>query len=107
MACFVCSFTDTLESLLLVIALSLDAYGTNRTTIPVFSIMVVNGSCAGMLAISLCFGSVLKKLILDGLMRVLCFAVLLHSGNGKAMRRRCESIHAKQEKYARDFSFLF
>lgn len=75
-----------LEVLLLVSALSLDAfvasiaYGTNKIIIPFSSLFVINSVCSTFLAISLLLGSILKKFIPDRATLIISFVILFLLG---------------------------
>jgi len=75
-----------LESLLLVLALSLDAlvasiaYGANKIKIPFVSITVINIVCSSCLAISLFFGSIIKRLIPGNITSIISFLILFLLG---------------------------
>jgi putative sporulation protein YtaF len=75
-----------LESLLLVSALSLDAfvasiaYGTNKIKIPFLSVTIINLICSSFLAISLLFGSIVKKIIPENVTIIISFLILMLLG---------------------------
>lgn len=75
-----------LESILLVFALSLDAfvasiaYGTNKIKIPLISVTVINIACSAILAISLFLGSIIKKLIPSSITLIVSFLILMLLG---------------------------
>lgn len=75
-----------LESILLVSALSLDAfvasigYGSNKIKIPFASVMVISVVCSSFLAISLLFGSVVKKFIPGSVTSIISFLILILLG---------------------------
>lgn len=75
-----------LESLLLVLALSLDAfaasiaYGANRIRIPLSSILIINSICTMFLAITILIGSFIKTAIPGDMLSVLSFIMLILLG---------------------------
>lgn len=75
-----------LESFILVLALSVDAfvasfaYGANKIRIPFSSVLVINGVCTTILALSLCMGTLLRPLIRPEFSRIVCFIILLILG---------------------------
>jgi len=77
------SFFSTLEAILLVTALSVDAfvasfaYGANQIRIPFRSVTVINVVCSVILALSLFLGAVLRPFIPEGLTKAICFVILL------------------------------
>jgi putative sporulation protein YtaF len=62
-------YKSLIESLLLVLAISLDTfvasigYGTNKIKIPLFSAIIINIVCTSSLALSLYCGSLIKKIL--------------------------------------------
>lgn len=74
------------ETLLLVFTLSLDAfvasiaYGTNEIKIPFVSIAIINITCSSFLAFSLFLGSIIKKLIPEGITLLISFLILMLLG---------------------------
>lgn len=75
-----------LEVLILVISVSVDAfgaslaYGAGAIKIPNTSALVISGICSGMLAFSMLVGNLLRTFIPDQLSRWICFAILLSIG---------------------------
>lgn len=75
-----------IETLLLVLALSLDAfvasiaYGTSKIKIPLSSITLMSIICSSFLAISLFLGSVVKNFIPDKVTSITSFVILLVLG---------------------------
>lgn len=102
------SLLSTVEALLLVIAISTDAfvasiaYGTNKIKIPALSVTIIDLICTSILALSLLLGSVIRPLLPAKLLSHLCFALLLGLGfvklsdsTIKAYIRRNNGIHKK------------
>lgn len=87
-----------LESALLVIALSTDAflaslaYGSNRIKIPWSSAQVISLICTGILGISILLGSLLKGFIPNGLLKYISFTILLILGLIKLMDNLIKAI---------------
>ncbi|HZJ57716.1 MAG TPA: sporulation membrane protein YtaF [Clostridia bacterium] len=75
-----------LGSILLVLALSLDAfaasiaYGTNKIRIPLGSILVINFVCSLSLGISLLIGSAVKMIVPGNILIVISFLMLMVLG---------------------------
>lgn len=75
-----------MENILLVLALSLDAfvasmaYGTNKIKIPFLSIVIINIVCSSFLASAMFFGSQIKKFLPEGITLTLSFAILFLLG---------------------------
>ncbi|MBU5484681.1 sporulation membrane protein YtaF [Clostridium sp. MSJ-11] len=75
-----------LESILLVSALSLDAfvasiaYGTNKIKIPFSSVAIINIVCSCILGVSLFFGSLVKKFVPGSITSTVSFIILLLLG---------------------------
>ncbi|MGB4312870.1 MAG: sporulation membrane protein YtaF [Natronincolaceae bacterium] len=74
------------ETLLLVFTLSLDAfvasiaYGTNEIEVPFVSIAIINVTCSSLLALSLFLGSIIKRLIPEGITLLVSFLILMLLG---------------------------
>lgn len=74
------------ETLLLVFTLSLDAfvasiaYGTNEIKVPFVSIAIINITCSSLLAFSLFLGSIVKKIIPEGITLLISFLTLMLLG---------------------------
>ncbi len=74
------------ETMLLVFTLSLDAfiasiaYGTNEIKMPFVSIAIINITCSSFLALALFLGSVIKKLIPEGITLLISFLTLMLLG---------------------------
>lgn len=75
-----------METILLVLALSLDAfvasiaYGTNKIKIPFKSITIINVVCALSLALSIFFGTMVKKILPQNLTIIISFLILILLG---------------------------
>lgn len=100
-----------LESLLLVVALSMDAfvasfaYGAQRIQIPFFSAAVISSVCTGMLAASLLLGTLLRTLLPQGLTRWLCFALLCLLGLAKLCDSAIKALIRRHKRLHRQISF--
>lgn len=79
-------FTGISSALLLVIALSLDAfvasfaYGNSKIKIPMSSALLINLICTAALAASLLIGALVRPYIDEGLAKTLCFAIIFLLG---------------------------
>ncbi len=75
-----------MESVLLVLALSLDAfvasiaYGTNKIKIPFTSMTIITIVCSMFLAASIFFGSLLKQLLPSNITIIISFIILMSLG---------------------------
>lgn len=96
-----------IESLLIVTALSIDAflsgfsYGTNQIRIPFLSVFVISMICSLILAISLLFGAILKPWLPIELTAALCFLLLFGLGVTKIFDSTVKAFirrHAAFEK---------
>ncbi len=112
-------FFYILEPLLLIIALSTDAfvasfsYGTNKIKIPFSSVIIINIVCTVMLAISLFFGSILRPYLPEKLIKIICFIILtilgiikLFDSSIKALIRKHKNIHKKISFSALHLKFI-
>lgn len=74
------------EAVLLVLALSLDAfvaslaYGANKIKIPFTSVTIINLVCAGFLALSIFFGTLIKKILPQNITTIISFIILILLG---------------------------
>ena len=74
------------EAVLLVLALSLDAfvaslaYGANKIKIPFTSVTIINLVCAGFLALSIFFGTLIKKILPQNITTIISFTILILLG---------------------------
>ncbi len=75
-----------MESVLLVLALSLDAfvasmaYGTNKIKIPFISMTIINLVCSMFLALSVFFGTLLRQLLPQNITIIISFSILMFLG---------------------------
>lgn len=108
-----------LESLLIVTALSIDAfvssfaYGTNKIKIPIKSILIINIICSLILAFSLFFGVLLRPLISQSLAQFVSFSILfilgitrLFDSTIKTLIRKYNNIEKKVEFSILDLKFI-
>lgn len=108
---FMITLSSILEALLIVIALSIDAfvssfaYGTNKIKIPGKSILVINLICTGSLGLALLFGSVLSLWIPEGICQAICFLLLLFLGVIKIFDSAVKSFIRKQKDFQKRFHF--
>lgn len=102
-----------LEALVLVTALSVDAfvasfaYGTNHVKIPVSSMAVMDLISASILLIFLQIGRLLVPLIPSGFIRIFCFAVLFGLGMIKIFDSYIKTLIRKNGEHAPEISFSF
>lgn len=100
-----------LEALVLVVALSLDAfvasfaYGTRRIKIPFSSVAVISVVCTAMLAVSLLAGSLLRPFLPQGLTKGLCFAILFLLGITRLCDSAIKTLIRRHKRMHRQVSF--
>lgn len=100
-----------LEALVLVVALSLDAfvasfaYGTRRIKIPFPSVAVISVVCTAMLAVSLLAGSLLRPFLPQGLTQGLCFAILFLLGITRLCDSAIKTLIRRHKRMHRQVSF--
>ncbi|WP_249281803.1 sporulation membrane protein YtaF [Ligaoa zhengdingensis] len=102
---------SALEALLLVTALSTDAfvasfaYGTNQIDIPRSSVTVISLICSGILGVALVAGSVLQPFLPAGLTKAVCFSILLILGLVKLFDSSVKSFIRRHKGVRRELSF--
>lgn len=106
-------FTPLVEALLIVTALSVDAfvscfaYGASRIKIPFSSAMVINLICSGILAISLFFGSFIGNWVPREVTTALCFFLLMALGLSKIFDSAIKAVIRKHQAFQKDIHFSF
>lgn len=101
------------ESLILVTALSVDAfvacfaYGTNKIRIPLLSAAVLDGISSGILFLFLLAGSFIGPLLPESLVRIFCFVILFGLGIVKLFDSSLKALIRKSEQTAPQLSFSF
>ncbi len=104
-------FYAVLEALLLVVALSMDAfvasfaYGAQRIKIPFSSAAIISVICTAMLAVSLLAGALLRPFLPQGLTRGLCFALLFLLGVAKLCDSAIKTLIRRHKRMHRQVSF--
>lgn len=104
-------FYPALEALLLVVALSLDAfvasfaYGAQRIRIPFSSAVIISVICTAMLAVSLLLGTLLRPFLPQGLTRGLCFALLFLLGLTKLCDSALKTLIRRHKRLHKQVSF--
>lgn len=104
-------FYAALEALLLVVALSLDAfvasfaYGAQRIRIPYSSVAIISVICTAMLAVSLLAGSLLRPFLPQSLTKGLCFAILFLLGLVKLCDSTIKTLIRRHKRMHRQVSF--
>lgn len=104
---------STLDAILLVSALSMDAfvasfaYGTSKIKIPFKSAITINLVCSTILAIALFMGSIISQYIPTVFTTSICVAVLLMLGMAKLFDSTLKAILSKSGTLSRDLSFKF
>ncbi len=105
------AFSSTLEAILLVIALSIDAffasfaYGSNKIKIPLISIIIINVICTSILASSLFLGSIIGPYIPNHLTNGICFALLFVLGIVKLFDNWIKTLIRKHNKLNKELKF--
>lgn len=105
------TFFSTIETILLVIALSVDAfvasfaYGTNKIKIPFISIIVISTICSAFLALSLFLGSILKPMIATHLTSGICFSILFILGVVKLFDSSIKTFIRKHSNIKKELKF--
>lgn len=105
------SLSSLLEALMLVTALSIDAfvssfsYGAGKIKIPLPSLLVINLICSGSLALALLFGSALSRLLPEGAGRGVCFLLLLILGIVKVFDSALKSLIRKHGNFEKKLHF--
>ena len=104
-------FYAALEALLLVVALSLDAfvasfaYGAQRIRILYSSAAIISVICTAMLAVSLLAGSLLRPFLPQSFTKGLCFAILFLLGLVKLCDSTIKTLIRKHKRMHRQVSF--
>lgn len=102
-----------IESLLFVIALSVDAfvacfaYGTNRIKIPIRSIVIIGFLCSAILAISLFAGNLVRQSIPETATSIICFLILFILGIIKLFDSSIKAVIRKRKSIDKKMSFSF
>lgn len=100
-----------LESLVLVTALSIDAfvacfgYGTNKIRIPFSSAAVMDGISSGILLVFLLLGKVISPLLPEQLIKIFCFAILFGLGIVKLFDSSLKALIRKSGQSAPQLHF--
>lgn len=87
-----------LESIMLVIALSTDAfvasfaYGSNKIKIPFASVQIINIACSSILAVSLLLGTIFRQYVPGELTKTICFCILFFLGVARLMDSTIKAI---------------
>lgn len=99
------------ESLLLVLALSMDsfvasfAYGTNHIRIPLSSTIVISTVCSAILGLSLLAGVLIRPFVPGELVKAVCFFILLALGLVKVFDSSLKAAIRRRKHIRRDFTF--
>lgn len=100
-----------MESLILVTALSLDAfvacfaYGTNKIKIPFTSALVLTTISSLMLTISLALGFIIKPYLPQELTHIICFILLFFLGTTKLFDSSIKAYIRKRNGLCKSFTF--
>ncbi|SNT19182.1 putative sporulation protein YtaF [Anaerovirgula multivorans] len=107
----VITFFSSLEAILLVTALSIDAfvasfaYGTNKIKIPFTSVTTINVICSTLLAMSLFLGSIVSQYIPSHLIKGICFTILFVLGTIKLFDSSIKSFIRKNKNLSKELKF--
>lgn len=110
---FEITLQGTIEAVLLVTILSLDAfvasfaYGTDKIKIPFSSVLVINVICSGILAIALFLGSVVKPFVPENLTTIICFVLLMGLGLVRFSHTYIKGWLKKCEDHTKNLEFKF
>ncbi len=100
-----------MEALLLAASCSLDAfvasiaYGTNKVKIPFVSIQIINLVCSSILAISLFFGSIVKRFLPGNISTIISFTGLLLLGGRYIVQSIIKSYAEKNKNSDKSIKF--
>ena len=100
-----------MEALLLAASCSLDAfvasiaYGTNKVKIPFISIQIINLVCSSILAISLFFGSIVKKFLPGNISTIISFIALMLLGGRYIIQSIIKSYVEKNKNSDKSIKF--
>ena len=101
----------TLEAILLVTALSIDAfvasfaYGTNKIKIPLSSTVIISAVCSTILAISLVIGALLSQYIDSSLTKAICFVIMFLLGTIKLFDCSIKALIRKNKNFSKEYKF--
>ncbi len=104
-------FSGAVSALLLVIALSMDAfvasfaYGNNKIKIPFSSALVINFICTGSLALSLLLGAFIRPYIDANIAKTISFAVLFVLGMVKLFDSSIKSLIRRKQIVDKQWAF--
>lgn len=110
---FEITLSGTIEALLLVTVLSLDAfvasfaYGTDKIKIPFSSMIVINLICSGILAIALFLGGLLKPFLPEHITTIICFVLLMGLGIVRFSETSIKSWLKRCEDHTKNLEFKF
>ena len=101
----------TLEALILVTALSIDAfvasfaYGTNKIKIPFLSTIIISAVCSTILAISLIIGSILSDYIDSNITIAISFVIMFLLGIIKLFDSSIKALIRKNKNFKKEYKF--
>lgn len=104
-------FLSLLTSVLLVAALSVDAfvaslaYGADKIRIPASSVLVISGVCTGILGIALAVGTLIQPLLPPHLIGGICFAILFALGVAKLFDSMLKSFLRRHQSERKKVTF--
>lgn len=104
-------FSAVLEALLIVTALSMDAfvssfaYGADKIKIPPTSLLVINLICSGTLVLALVFGDAVSRFLPAPLTRAICILLLLSLGMAKVFDSALKTLIRKHSTFQKKFQF--
>ena len=105
------SFATLAEALLIVTALSVDAfvscfaYGASRIKVPFSSAMIINLICSAILTISLLLGGFIGNWVPSEITTAICFLLLLGLGLSKIFDSAVKALIRRHQAFQRDIRF--
>lgn len=105
------SFVSSVDAILLVSALSMDAfvasfaYGTSKIKIPFKSAIIINVVCSAILGIALFAGSLISKFIPSIFTTSICFTMLLMLGLAKLFDSTLKALIGPNGSLSRNYEF--
>lgn len=103
--------TLLIESIILVTALSLDAfvasfaYGTNKIKIPLLSALILTFICSLTLTISLILGNIIRPYLPESLTHIICFIILFILGITKLFDSSIKAYIRKKKTLNKRITF--
>lgn len=106
-------FVGMIESVMLVIALSIDAfvasfaYGAGKIKVPIMSAVMIDLVCTFILGVSLFLGKIIRPFIPDRATNIICFVIIFSIGVIKLFDSRLKAYIKKNNSEHKKLSFSF